>query len=628
MSANTKKVNIADLNAGATVSIHDLVDDNEYSAQELAELKGLYETTMNTLKEGEIVKGRIVSITDKEVRIDIGFKSEGVIPVQEFGRNLHEAKFGDEVEVFLESVEDREGRLVLSKKRADFYRIWQRINNAFDKDEIIRGKITRRIKGGMVVDLNGIDAFLPGSQIDVRPIRDFDALVGQDMDFKVVKINQPTENVVVSHKVLIEKDLENQRGAILQNLEPGQVLEGTVKNITDFGVFIDLGGVDGLLHITDLSWGRVNHPSEVVALDQVVNVVILDFDKEKKRISLGMKQLQPHPWENIEERFPIGSNVTGKIVSIADYGAFVEIEKGIEGLIHISEMSWTQHIKHPSEKVQMGQTAKCVILSIDKETKKISLGMKQLEEDPWENLLKKYPIESKSKGIIRNITNFGVFVELEPGVDGLIHISDLSWTKKMRHPGEMVKKGEEIEVMVIGVDSENRRISLGVKQLAENPWDNFESTYHVGTLVSGKVSKISEKSLQIELPYGLEGFVPGNQLVEKNKDLASSYKVDQELKLVVIELNKDERKIVLSETEAQNADNADAMKALKSKSEKPQSAMAEAMMEAGIAKGKKKAKSSEDEDDHVVTEETILEKPKKAAKKATKKSDSEETAAE
>ena len=628
MSANTKKVNIADLNAGATVSIHDLVDDNEYSAQELAELKGLYETTMNTLKEGEIVKGRIVSITDKEVRIDIGFKSEGVIPVQEFGRNLHEAKFGDEVEVFLESVEDREGRLVLSKKRADFYRIWQRINNAFDKDEIIRGKITRRIKGGMVVDLNGIDAFLPGSQIDVRPIRDFDALVGQDMDFKVVKINQPTENVVVSHKVLIEKDLENQRGAILQNLEPGQVLEGTVKNITDFGVFIDLGGVDGLLHITDLSWGRVNHPSEVVALDQVVNVVILDFDKEKKRISLGMKQLQPHPWENIEERFPIGSNVTGKIVSIADYGAFVEIEKGIEGLIHISEMSWTQHIKHPSEKVQMGQTAKCVILSIDKETKKISLGMKQLEEDPWENLLKKYPIESKSKGIIRNITNFGVFVELEPGVDGLIHISDLSWTKKMRHPGEMVKKGEEIEVMVIGVDSENRRISLGVKQLAENPWDNFESTYHVGTLVSGKVSKISEKSLQIELPYGLEGFVPGNQLVEKNKDLASSYKVDQELKLVVIELNKDERKIVLSETEAQNADNADAMKALKSKSEKPQSAMAEAMMEAGIAKGKKKAKSSEDEDDHVVTEETILEKPKKAAKKSTKKSDSEETAAE
>ncbi len=628
MSANTKKVNIADLNAGATVSIHDLVDDNEYSAQELAELKGLYETTMNTLKEGEIVKGRIVSITDKEVRIDIGFKSEGVIPVQEFGRNLHEAKFGDEVEVFLESVEDREGRLVLSKKRADFYRIWQRINNAFDKDEIIRGKITRRIKGGMVVDLNGIDAFLPGSQIDVRPIRDFDALVGQDMDFKVVKINQPTENVVVSHKVLIEKDLENQRGAILQNLEPGQVLEGTVKNITDFGVFIDLGGVDGLLHITDLSWGRVNHPSEVVALDQVVNVVILDFDKEKKRISLGMKQLQPHPWENIEERFPIGSNVTGKIVSIADYGAFVEIEKGIEGLIHISEMSWTQHIKHPSEKVQMGQTAKCVILSIDKETKKISLGMKQLEEDPWENLLKKYPIESKSKGIIRNITNFGVFVELEPGVDGLIHISDLSWTKKMRHPGEMVKKGEEIEVMVIGVDSENRRISLGVKQLAENPWDNFESTYHVGTLVTGKVSKISEKSLQIELPYGLEGFVPGNQLVEKNKDLASSYKVDQELKLVVIELNKDERKIVLSETEAQNADNADAMKALKSKSEKPQSAMAEAMMEAGIAKGKKKAKTSDDEDDHVVTEETILEKPKKAAKKATKKSDSEETAAE
>ena len=620
MSKTQKQVNIAELSAGASISIHDMVDDNEYTAQELAELTGLYNNTMNTLKEGELVKGKIVSISDKEVRIDIGFKSEGVIAVHEFGRNFHEAKLGDEVEVFLESVEDRDGRLVLSKKRADFFRIWQKINNAFEKDEIIRGKITRRIKGGMVVDLFGIDAFLPGSQIDVRPIRDFDALVGQDMDFKVVKINQPTENVVVSHKVLIEKDLENQRGAILQNLEPGQVLEGTVKNITDFGVFIDLGGVDGLLHITDLSWGRVNHPSEVVSLDQTVNVVILDFDKEKKRISLGMKQLLPHPWENIEDRFPIGSTVNGKIVSIADYGAFVEIEKGIEGLIHISEMSWTQHIKHPSEKVQMGQNATCVILSIDKDTKKISLGMKQLEEDPWENLLKKYPIESKTKGVIRNITNFGVFVELEPGVDGLIHISDLSWTKKMRHPGEMVKKGEEIEVMVIGVDSENRRISLGLKQLDENPWDNFESTYPVGTVVKGKVLKISEKSLQIEVPFGLEGFVPATQLVEKGKDLNQSYKVDQELNLAVIELNKDDRKIVLSETEAANAENSAAMKSVKN--DKPKSAMEEAMAEAGLTgKSKAKKKASDDDDDHVVTEENIVEKPKKAAKKSSKKSD-------
>lgn len=620
MSKTQKQVNIAELTAGATISIHDMVDDSEYTAQELAELTGLYNNTMNTLKEGELVKGRIVSISDKEVRIDIGFKSEGVIAVHEFGRNFHEAKLGDEVEVFLESVEDRDGRLVLSKKRADFFRIWQKINNAFEKDEIIRGKITRRIKGGMVVDLFGIDAFLPGSQIDVRPIRDFDALVGQDMDFKVVKINQPTENVVVSHKVLIEKDLENQRGAILQNLEPGQVLEGTVKNITDFGVFIDLGGVDGLLHITDLSWGRVNHPSEVVSLDQTVNVVILDFDKEKKRISLGMKQLLPHPWENIEDRFPIGSTVNGKIVSIADYGAFVEIEKGIEGLIHISEMSWTQHIKHPSEKVQMGQSATCVILSIDKETKKISLGMKQLEEDPWENLLKKYPIESKTKGVIRNITNFGVFVELEPGVDGLIHISDLSWTKKMRHPGEMVKKGEEIEVMVIGVDSENRRISLGLKQLDENPWDNFESTYPVGTAIKGKVLKISEKSLQIEVAFGLEGFVPATQLVEKGKDLNQSYKVDQELNLAVIELNKDDRKIVLSETEAANAENSAAMKSVKN--DKPKSAMEEAMAEAGLTgKSKAKKKASDDDDDHVVTEENIVEKPKKAAKKTSKKSD-------
>lgn len=620
MSNNQKQVNIADLSVGATISINDLIDDNEYSAQELAELTDLYNKTMNTLKEGELVKGKIVGITDKEVRIDIGFKSEGIIAAQEFGRNFNEAKVGDEVEVFLESVEDRGGRLVLSKKRADFFRIWQKINNAFEKDEIIRGKITRRIKGGMVVDLFGIDAFLPGSQIDVRPIRDFDALVGQDMDFKVVKINQPTENVVVSHKVLIEKDLENQRGAILQNLEPGQVLEGTVKNITDFGVFIDLGGVDGLLHITDLSWGRVNHPSEVVSLDQTVNVVILDFDPEKKRISLGMKQLMPHPWENIEERFPIGATVTGKIVSIADYGAFVEIEKGIEGLIHISEMSWTQHVKHPSEKVQMGQTVTCAILSIDKDTKKISLGMKQLEEDPWENLLKKYPIDAKTKGIVRNITNFGVFVELEPGVDGLIHISDLSWTKKMRHPGEMVKKGEEVEVMVIGVDSENRRISLGVKQLQENPWDNFESAYPTGSTLKGKVLKISEKSLQIELPFGLEGFVPATQLNEKGKDLNQTYKVDQELDLVVIEINKDEKKIVLSETEATNAENNAAMKSIKNV--KPKSAMEEAMAEAGLTgKSKAKKKAADDDDDHVVTEETIVEKPKRTTKKSTKKTD-------
>jgi len=595
MSNQTKPtISLSELKPGAVVKASDLYDDLEYSAQELADMTSLYDQTINNLKEGQIVKGRVVSISDKDVRIDIGFKSDGVVAIHEFGeKQLH---LGTEVEVFLESMENKEGLLILSKKRADFVRIWEKITHAHDHDEIVRGRIARRIKGGMVVDLLGVDAFLPGSQIDVRPIRDFDALVGQEMDFKVVKINQPTENVVVSHKVLIEKDLENQRGAILQNLEPGQVLEGTVKNITDFGVFIDLGGVDGLLHITDLSWGRVNHPSEVVGLDQTLNVVILDFDKEKKRISLGLKQLQPHPWENIEERFPIGAKVSGKIVSIADYGAFVEIEKGIEGLIHISEMSWTQHIKHPSEKVQMGQTVSCVILSIDKETKKISLGMKQLEEDPWDNLLKKYPIDAKVKGVIRNITNFGVFVELEPGVDGLIHISDLSWTKKIRHPGEVVKKGEEIEVTVIGVDSENRRISLGLKQLEENPWETFESVFPVGTPVTAKVTKITDKALQVDLPYGLDGFIPANQLNEKGKDLNHSYKVDQELTVIVIELNKDDRKIVLSETEAANLSNKEAMKSLTSAAGANDSAMAAALKEAGLAGAKKKAaKKKEDE---------------------------------
>lgn len=597
--SNNQTLNLADVQAGAVIKKGQTISGDDYSAAELADLTSLYDSTINTLKEGEIVKGRVVSIGDKEVRVDIGFKSEGIIAIQEFGREMNDLKVGMEVEVFLENVENREGHLVLSKKRADFYRIWQRVIDAHEKETIIRGKITRRIKGGMVVDLNGIDAFLPGSQIDVRPIRDFDSLVGQEMDFKVVKINQPTENVVVSHKILIEKDLENQRGAILGNLEPGQVLEGVVKNITDFGVFIDLGGVDGLLHITDLSWGRVNHPSEVVSLDQTLNVVILDFDKEKKRISLGLKQLQPHPWENIEERFPIDSKVSGKIVSIADYGAFVEIEKGIEGLIHISEMSWTQHIKHPSEKVQMGQVVECIILSIDKETKKISLGMKQLEEDPWEKLLEKYPIGQKTKGVIRNITNFGVFVELEPGVDGLIHISDLSWTKKLRHPGEIVKKGEETEVIVIGVDSDNRRISLGLKQLETNPWDSFEVTFPLGSTVRAKVIKVLDKTIQVELPHGIEGVVTASNLVEKNKDLASTYKVDSELNLVVVDFHKEDRKVVLSEVAADAASGEAALKDYQSKQvEVPaKTAMEEAMQEAGLAAKKKTTKKKSDSSD-------------------------------
>jgi small subunit ribosomal protein S1 len=521
--------------------------EREYSESEYQELKKLYESTLNSISEGEIVKGRIVHIGDNHVTIDIGFKSEGTIAVAEFP-NLHDMKIGDEVEVFLESVENKDGQLMLSRKRADFMRVWERVVKAHESGEVLKGRCVRRTKGGIVVDLLGIDAFLPGSQIDVRPVRDFDAFIGREMEFRVVKVNHPSENVVVSHKVLVEEELAEQRKAILESLEKGQILEGHVKAITDFGVFVDLGGVDGLVHITDLSWGRVNHPSEVVKLDQTINVVVLDFDKEKKRISLGMKQLLPHPWENIDLKYPVGTKVKGKVVSLTDYGAFVEIEKGIEGLIHISEMSWTQHVKHPSQVVSMGQLIDAVILSLDKEGKKISLGMKQLEPDPWSSLLEKYPVGSKHTGTVRNLTNFGVFVELEEGVDGLVHISDLSWTKKVRHPGEVVKKGDKIDVVILNIDVEQRRISLGHKQIQGNPWDAFEEAYKVGTEVEGsKVVRIIEKGVIVELPLGVDGFVPLSQISQTPvKNIAESFKVGDALPLKVIEFDKDSKKIVLS----------------------------------------------------------------------------------
>src|SRR3990172_4379980 len=411
------------------------VDEGGYSESEYQQLQKMYESTMGSITPQEIVKGRVVHISDDHVVVDIGFKSEGSISVTEFP-NIKDMKVGDEIEVFLESVENKDGQLVLSRKRADFMRIWERVVRSHTTGELVRGRCVRGTKGGLVVDLFGLDAFLPGSQIDVRPVRDFDKYIGEEMDFRVVKVNHPSENVVVSHKVLVEEEIATQRKAILERLEKGQILEGHAKAITDFGVFVDLGGVDGLVHITDLSWGRISHPSEVVKLDQTVNVVVLDFDQEKKRISLGMKQLLPHPWENIELKYPVGTKVKGKVVSLTDYGAFVEIEKGIEGLIHISEMSWTQHVKHPSQMVSMGQFVDAVILSLDKEGKKISLGMKQLEPDPWNTLLQKYPVGSRHVGTVRNLTNFGVFVELEEGVDGLVHISDLSWTKKIRRAEE------------------------------------------------------------------------------------------------------------------------------------------------------------------------------------------------
>jgi small subunit ribosomal protein S1 len=518
------------------------LDDNSFEK--------MFEEGVKEIKEDELVQGKIVNITKDEIYVDIGFKSLGVVPRAEL-LNAETYKVGDEVDVFVESIEDSNGKLILSRRRADFMRIWEDIIRIYDNQEVVPVKILRRIKGGMVVDLMGIEAFLPGSQIDIRPVRDFDSWVTKTIDVKVVKVNHPSENVVVSHKVLLEEQLSEQRNEIMSRLEKGLVLEGTVKAISDFGVFVDLGGVDGLVHITDLSWGRVTHPSEIVELDQTVKVVVLDFDNNKRRISLGMKQLTPHPWDTIGEKYEKGTKVTGKVVSLTDYGAFIEIEKGIEGLIHISEMSWTQHVKHPSQIVSMGQVVDAVVLNIDKDNKKLALGMKQLEPDPWEDLMKKYPIESTHKGVVRNLTNFGVFVELEPGVDGLVHISDLSWTKKIRHPGEFVKKGDKLDVVVLSIDPEQRRIALGHKQIAENPWNVFEDRYRVGAETEARIERIIEKGVIVELPEGVDGFVPVSQLsFAPVKNISEFFKIGDLLPLKVVEFDKEAKKIVLSVVEA------------------------------------------------------------------------------
>ncbi len=519
---------------------------DEYSEEEMLSLAKLYHESFRDIKEGEIIEAKIVGINDDNIVLDVGFKSDGTIPRNEFS-STEELKIGEHVDVVIESVEDVDGNLVLSKKRADFLKIWAKIMDAYENETILTGKILKRIKGGMVVDLLSIEAFLPGSQIDIRPVRDFDAFVGQTMDFKIVKINVPTENVVVSHKALIEETISDQRKEILEKLEKGQILEGTVKAITDFGVFVDLGGVDGLVHITDLSWGRINHPSEIVKLDEKIKVVVTDFDNVKKRISLSLKQLLPHPWEDIESKYKVTDSVAGRVVSLTDYGAFIEIEKGIEGLIHISEMSWTQHISHPSQFVSMGQIIDAVILSLDKNDKKISLGMKQLTPDPWEELMRKYPVGSKHTGIARNLTNFGVFVELEPGIDGLVHISDLSWTKKVRHPGEIVKKGDNIEVVVLSVDTQQRKIALGHKQINDNPWDHFENEYTSGSLTDGKIVRVIEKGVIAELPAGVDGFIPATQLSPgRIKNLSLSFPIGTPIKLKVVEFDKENKKIVLS----------------------------------------------------------------------------------
>ncbi len=528
------------------VKLEELEEEHEYSPQEMETLTKLYDQTLEELKEGEVVSGRILNITDSAVIVDIGFKSEGIVPKEEFD-NIEELKPGDEVEVYVDELDNGEGQVLLSRKRADFIKNWDRVIEKYENDEVIPGTITRRIKGGMVVNIMGVDAFLPGSQIDVKPIRDFDALIGKQMNFKIVKVNRARKNIVVSSRALIEKELEGKRKEILETLEKGQVRKGTVKNITDFGVFIDLGGVDGLLHITDLSWGRVNHPSELVKLDQELEVMVLDFNENKDRISLGLKQLQPHPWDNVEEKYPVNSVVKGRVVSITDYGAFVELEKGIEGLIHISEMSWSQHIKHPSQILTVGQEVEAMVLNVEPEQKKISLGLKQLEPDPWENIEERYPVGSIHKGIVRNITQFGVFVELEEGIDGLVHISDLSWTRKIQHPSEIVKRNDEMEVMVLGINREERRIALGHKQIEPNPWDTFEEEYKVGAETTGKIARFVDKGVIVTLPHGVDAFIPNQHIpTPRGKKPSEIYEEGTEINAKVIEFDKENKKIVLS----------------------------------------------------------------------------------
>lgn len=518
----------------------------DYTDEERNEMLKLYERTFNVIKENEVVRGKIVAIHGDDVLIDIGSKSDGRVSVNEFP-NPDELVVGNEVEVFLEKIEDKEGQLVLSKKKADSIKMWDKIVEVHKNGTIIQGKILRRIKGGYVVDVGGLTAFLPGSQLDTKPIRDYDEYVGKTMDFKVIKINDKIENIIVSHKVIIEESMAGQREELLRTIKKGMTLKATVKAITDFGVFVDLGGLDGLIHITDLSWGRINHPTDVVKLDETIDVYVIEFDEVKQRVFLGLKQLQPHPWDNIQEKYKVGDKVAGKVVSLTEYGAFIEIEKGIEGLIHISEMSWTQHITNPTQVVTMGQLVEAQILNIDYENRKLSLGMKQLTPNPWQNLLEKYPVGSKHRGKVCNIQPFGAFVELEENVDGLVHISDLSWTKKILDINDFVKLGEELDVVILGIDVENQKISLGHKQLFENPWDSLEEKYKVGFITECKIIKPIEKGLLVELPDIVDSFIPASQLsVPPIKNFGEYFPSGNILTAKVIEFDKSNKKIVLS----------------------------------------------------------------------------------
>ena len=545
--------------------------DTDYGVSK-EEVEAKYAETLSSVIENEVVEGTVVAVNKREVLVNIGYKSEGIIAVSEFRYNP-ELAVGDKVEVYVENAEDKKGQLVLSHKKARSLRSWDRVNEAFDKDEIVKGYIKCRTKGGMIVDVFGIEAFLPGSQIDVKPIRDYDVFVNKTMEFKIVKINHEFRNVVVSHKALIEAELEAQKADIIGKLEKGQVLEGTVKNITSYGVFIDLGGVDGLIHITDLSWGRINHPEEIVALDQKINVVILDFDDTKKRIALGLKQLSAHPWDALDANLQVGDKVKGKVVVLADYGAFIEIQPGVEGLIHVSEMSWSSHLRSAQDFLKVGDEVEAAILTLDREERKMSLGIKQLKADPWANISEKYPVASKHSAVVRNFTNFGVFVELEEGVDGLVHISDLSWTKKVKHPSEFTAIGEKLEVVVLEIDAENRRLSLGHKQLEENPWDVFETVFTVGSVHEGTVVSFNDKGAAIALSYGIEGFAPAKALVKEDGTTA---KAEEKLDFKVVEFNKSNKKIVLSHSRIAE----DAKREVEAKENKEKAAEAESTQKA------------------------------------------------
>lgn len=603
-------------------------EEGIYAEKREPELEAMYDETLSSIGEGEVMDGTVIAMSKREVVINIGYKSEGVISLNEFRYNP-ELKVGDTVEVYVENQEDKRGQLLLSHKKARSLRSWDRVNQALENDEIIKGYIKCRTKGGMIVDVFGIESFLPGSQIDVKPIRDYDIYVGKTMEFKVVKINQEYRNVVVSHKALIEAELEQQKKEIIAKLEKGQVLEGTVKNITSYGVFIDLGGVDGLVHITDLSWGRVSHPEEIVELDQKINVVILDFDDAKKRIALGLKQLTKHPWDSLDENLKVGDLVKGKVVVMADYGAFVEIAPGVEGLIHVSEMSWSQHLRSAQEFLQVGDTVDAQILTLDREERKMSLGMKQLKADPWEKIEEKYPINSKHQAKVRNFTTFGIFVEIEEGVDGLIHISDLSWTKKIKHPAEFTSVGADIDIVVLDIDKENRRLSLGHKQFEENPWDVFETIFTVDSVHEGTIIDIFDKGAVVALPYGVEGFVTPKHLTKED---GSNAKVEDKMEFKVIEFNKSSKRIILShsriyedekkevetsETKAKIDTTQKVVKKLKDNLEKTTLGdISElAALKSELEKGQKGSKKKTEEK----AEEKVEEKAEKVAKAKTKK---------